>query len=283
MHVAFCAVNGAQGRFAGSNVDYRTVLQYSWTPSLMTYASIATGFKGGGVNPRPFYPEQANPFEPETLTAYEVGVKSDWLAQTLQANFSMFLNKYKEIQRASRTGCNLQPTQTFCSLYLNAGDGELRGAELELLLRPLDGLMIDASYSYLDFAYGTLSQLALDAGVRSNMSTPYAPENKYSLGAQYEIPLGGSGYLTPRLDLSHQSSLYTAVVNDWTSRVPGYTLLNGRLTWQQADGQWQVSLEGTNLTDKLYYTGYLYNSSSSTIIGAPAPPREWALTVKRSF
>ena len=31
---------------------------------LMTYASVSTGFKGGGVNPRPFYPNQANAFNP---------------------------------------------------------------------------------------------------------------------------------------------------------------------------------------------------------------------------
>ena len=42
----------------------------------MTYASVATGFKGGGVNPRPFTPEQAVPFDSEHLTAYEIGAKS---------------------------------------------------------------------------------------------------------------------------------------------------------------------------------------------------------------
>lgn len=52
---------------------------------------------------------------------------------------------------------------------------------------------------------------------------------------------------------------------------------------EQAEGLWQVSLAGTNLTDKLYYSGYFANTSSYTIVGSPAPPREWALTVKRTF
>ena len=45
----------------------------------MTYAQVSTGFKGGGINPRPFNPAQVLPFGPETLTAYEVGFKSDLL------------------------------------------------------------------------------------------------------------------------------------------------------------------------------------------------------------
>lgn len=282
MHVAFCSLNGAEGHFDGNNVDYRAVLQYKWTPDLMTYGSVATGFKGGGVNPRPFYPDQANPFDPETLTAFEIGVKSSWLEQTLQANLSMFENRYQAIQRSIGTGCVLQPGQTNCSQYLNTGDGKLRGVELEVMARPLDALAIDASISYLDFEYTYISDLAFNAGVRSDMNTPYAPTWKYSLGAQYEFATAG-GSITPRFDASYQSALNTSAVNNYANRVPGYTLVNGRLTWQQTEGLWQVSLEGTNLTDKLYYSGYLANSSSYTIVGSPAPPREWALTVKRTF
>lgn len=65
-------------------------------------------------------------------------------------------------------------------------------------------------------------------------------------------------------------------MNNFANRVPGYTLVNGRLTWQQAEGLWQVSLAGTNLTDKLYYSGYFANTSSYTIVGSSAPPRHRA-------
>jgi iron complex outermembrane receptor protein len=64
----------------------------------MTYAQIATGFKGGGVNPRPFFVQQAVPFNPEKLTAYEAGFKSDLLDRHLRVNGAVFLNKYKDIQ-----------------------------------------------------------------------------------------------------------------------------------------------------------------------------------------
>ena len=44
---------GAEGNFADTRVDWRVVVDYRISPALLVYGSIATGFKGGGVNPRP--------------------------------------------------------------------------------------------------------------------------------------------------------------------------------------------------------------------------------------
>ena len=64
----------------------------------MTYAQVSTGYKGGGVSPRPYFPSQAIPYSPETLTAYEAGVKSQWLDRRLSLNLAGFINKYKDFQ-----------------------------------------------------------------------------------------------------------------------------------------------------------------------------------------
>jgi iron complex outermembrane receptor protein len=60
----------------------------------MGYLSGSTGYKGGGVNPRPFYPAQILGFTPEELTTYEVGVKSD-LGQPAAPERCIFYNDYK--------------------------------------------------------------------------------------------------------------------------------------------------------------------------------------------
>jgi iron complex outermembrane receptor protein len=69
-----------------------------------------------------------------------------------------------------------------------------------------------------------------------------------------------------------------------TDNQGGYTLLNGRLTWDSASKKWQMSLWGRNLTDKEYFYGKL---SLITFFGReegnPAPPREYGLTVQRKF
>lgn len=73
--------------------------------------------------------------------------------------------------------------------------------------------------------------------------------------------------------------------NNPLSATPGRSLLNARLTWDTADGDWSVALSGTNLTDKEYYINKFYklNLGQGTIEGQPGRPLEWALTVRRVF
>ena len=302
VHPAFCQLNGKSGHFSGNNLDYRAVLQYQWTPELMTYASVATGFKGGGINPRPFFPDQAVPFDSEELTAYEVGVKTSWFQNLVTANLSVFQNDYHDFIASVRStgipnlGCPMNPNESPCSFYINAGDAQVRGAELELQARPITGLAIDASLSILDFKYKTLTGCAtlldpscpantggLGAGLRYDMDSPFSPDLKYSLGVQYEFDMGDAGSLTPRVDYSYSSEFYGTAVNSQLGLVPGHSLTNARLTWKQADGRWQSSLEVTNVTDKLYYYGFFPNGSNATVGANPAPPRQWAVTVKYSY
>src|SRR5690606_24413619 len=140
VHVAFCGLNGAVGDYSGNNVDYRGVVQYRWSPSLMTYASVATGFKGGGVNPRPYTSNQARPFDPEKLIAYEIGVKSDLFSRRLRVNASVFHNNYSDFiayvlaraTAAPNQGCFFAPEELNCGYVVNAGEATLRGIEVEL-------------------------------------------------------------------------------------------------------------------------------------------------------
>jgi iron complex outermembrane receptor protein len=61
----------------------------SLQPALMAYATVSTGFKGGGVTARPFTKNQAvnGTFTPETLTAYELGIKSDLFDRRCASTF----------------------------------------------------------------------------------------------------------------------------------------------------------------------------------------------------
>ena len=110
------------------------------------------------------------------------------------------------------------------------------------------------------------------------------PKHKASVGAQYELTLANGSSITPRVDGSFQSELYTNGNNQLTNRIGGYTLFNARLTWKNADGDLEAALEGTNLGDKYYYVSRAdqYTGAGHTD-GAPGRPREWALTIKKRF
>ena len=288
------ALNGVTGKYSGDNADYRATAQYQWTDDFMTYLQYSTGFKGGGINPRPFVATQVQPFGPETLDTYELGMKVDLFDRMLRLNSALYLSKYQDIQ-LTLNACpqfnppTVPPTASFpCALPANVGAADVQGAELEAGLRPLDGLLIDAAVSYLDFEYTSIDPRAggptNPTGVQQGMISPYTPELKWSAGVQYEIPLGASGSLTPRLDAAYQKEIYTTAVNSDRGKIDDYTVANARLTWRNADQQWESSLEVTNLFDEYYFATMFEVAAAAGVVSAqPGRPREWALTVKKRF
>src|SRR5262249_10801001 len=91
-------LNGAGGIFSGSRWDYRATAGYRISPDQNVYVQFATGFKGGGVNPRPYYLEQVRQFRPETVDSYEAGWKSELFGHHARLNADVFYNKYKDMQ-----------------------------------------------------------------------------------------------------------------------------------------------------------------------------------------
>jgi iron complex outermembrane receptor protein len=281
-------LNGRSATFEGNRTDYRGSVNFQFTSDVMGYASISTGYKGGGVNPRPFYPSQTLSFEPETLTAYEVGTKMNLLDNHMRLNIAAFYNNYKDIQ-LTLSVCPTPPLNGVqyppapCALPANVGSAHVKGAEIETEIRPFDRFEFDASGSWLDFGYTEITNPT--TGITRDMVTPYTPKWKWSAGAQYEVPLGNAGSLTPRFDVSHNSPQFSNAINDpiW-NRIDGYTVLNGSLTWRSQDKAWQGALNVTNVTNKLYYlTLFDTHTSAGYLNGQPAMPREWSVTVKRTF
>jgi len=271
--------SGTQGKYSGGKTDYRVALDYRWTPELMTYVSVATGFKGGGTNPRPFVATQVVPFGPESLTSYEIGTKTDWFNHSLRFNLAGYYSKYKDIQvvllscpQFSQGTPN--PALEPCAAPVNGGDANIYGVEVESEYR-LGGLSIEASGSWQKFEY----TYVVPASFIPNDSTePGFQPKKYSLGVQYEARLPDGGSITPRLDWIFASGYQTVAVPDPDSYLPGYHELNGRLTFRPQSDKWEVSAVGTNLAGKLWYTQIFdLSGQSGADYGIPAAPRTiWA-------
>jgi len=296
--------------FKGSRWDWRVAVDYRWSDALMTYAQVSTGYKGGGVNPRPFFGpsspnNQLKSFEPEVLTSYEIGFKADLLDRHWRLNGAAFFNKYKDII-LTLTACPISP----CLQPNNVGEADVKGFELETIIRPFRGLSLDGAFSYLDFDYTELSGTDVDdlpggcdplTLICKNFVTPYTPKTKWSFGIQYDFENVLSGTLSARFDGSYQSKIYTEPQNlDPTpqlnpdtgisqiafNRIDSYFLANARLTWKSDEDGWSVALEVQNLFEKYYFTSLFDQhapGSSSTISGSPGMPRTWAITVKKDF
>jgi iron complex outermembrane receptor protein len=295
---SIAVLDGLTGIYDGPSSDrwdYRLNAQYSITPNILVYGQVSTGFKGGGISPRPFNARQVLSFGPETLTSYELGWKSDLLDRKLRFNVAAYVSKYRNIQLAL-TNCTAIVGAGFgvpCSLTVNAGDADIKGFEVETTLRPVHGLLIDGSVSLVDFDYTHFATYGAAAvGGPSNPNGPqfgnypvYTPRWKWSIGAQYDFDLGNAGSLTPRVDASYQSAVYGSAANGPTNLIKGYTIANARLTWANKDGDLQISAEVTNLFNKYYLVTVMdfVSQGAGLVSGQPSKPREWALTVKKSF
>ena len=197
----------------------------------MIYGQIATGYKAGGNNARPFFPSQLNAFKPETLDSYEFGFKTT-LGGNVRLNAAIFWNDYVDIQLPT-TVCAWAPPgqQTPCASQNNVGDAEVWGVEFEAEWHPTDAFTLDASLSTLDFEYQTIDPGA--TAVTLGMITPYTPETKASFGLQYAFSLGGGGiaHAALRRRAIRTRSMRTPSTRRRTSST-AYTLVNARLTWR---------------------------------------------------
>lgn len=269
--------------YSDDRFDWRAGVSYKFSDDLMVYLQASTGYKGGGVNPRPFYPQQILSFKPEELTTYEIGAKFDLLGDRVRVNTAVFSNSYDDII-LNLSNCAAQAggatVGTPCALPANVGSADVLGAEIELNLRLGGGFSVDATASVMDFEY---KDTGVSTGVTTDMITPMTPENKYSLGLMWEGDVAG-GTLLLRGDAAFQSEVHSAAINLPYTRVPSYTVMNARATWRDSGNTWETSLEVNNVLDKIYFFGNADGSTASgTTSYTPAMPRNWAVTFKRNF
>jgi len=280
--------------FKGDRWDWRVSTDYRFSDAFMAYASIATGYKGGGVNPRPFFGpsagdcnapgyvapapcNQLGSFEPETITTYEIGFKSDLFDRRLRLNGAVFFNKYNNII-LQLTSCPSAP----CLKPTNVGKADVKGFEIETTIRPVDGLTLDGSLSYIDFEYKDVGDSAV-TGVPITGITPYTPEWTWSFGVQYDYAIR-PGTISVRFDGNYQSDIYGETSNSDWSRIKPYFLGNARLSFTTADKDWQVAVEVKNVFDHYYFLSKSdVTNSLGEATGVPGLPRTWMVSVKRNF
>ncbi|QUD90252.1 TonB-dependent receptor [Phenylobacterium montanum] len=269
-----------QSKASTDRNDYRFSLQYKFTPDLMAYVQYATGFKGGGINPRPSGISDVHPFAAEDLVSYEAGVKSEWFERRLRVNVDGYFSDYTNLQLSIPVFSNGAAGSTVS----NAGKVHINGAELEVQAAPIKGMLINASYDYLNYDIIDLGAAAgLAGGPAKGDLAPFVPETKFNIGAQqsFTTPIG---VITPRLDWTWQSKTYSDAANSPLTLQKAYGVLDAHLLFETADHKWKANLEVKNLTNQAYYLNkFSQYNTAGMVVGQPARPRTVFLTLQRSF
>lgn len=261
-------------------------LDYDVSDNVMVYGSIARSWRGGGQNLRADTDSAAAaPFDPETATNYEIGLKGDFLDSTMRANIAVYFTDYEDIQRSiivpgSASG-------SVVTTLTNAAEAEIFGAEAELWFAPSDALSFFATIGYTDFEYKEFNSLGTDGVTILDRSGEDAgfPDLTASVSARYDTELNGGNQLTVQLDYIWQDEF---LINPTTTRPDvttqdSYGRVNLRADLQFGDG-YMFSLWGKNLTDEEFLiTATDFTGNLGHTIGVVGRPRTYGLTISKEF
>lgn len=261
-----------------SNVSPTAIIAYDLSDQVNTYAKVARGYKSGGYNVRASTSRRFNEgFGPETLTSYELGLKSDLLDRRLRINAALFYADYKDIQ------LNLQsdPTNPTRTDVLNAGKAHIKGVEIDIAAKPASNLTVTLNYGYTDADYRRIAGLTGENLADMYVFT-YIPKHSVNLGLEYVVPDTPLGTLTAGVNYSFRDKTHSNS-NDPSYIIPDYSLLNARLTLSEIPlgaGDVRLSLWGKNLTDKEYYSFHGNSGLPSAVFGEP---RSYGLDLSFTF
>ena len=106
----------------------------------MMYARVASGYRPGGPNPRAL--DLPPTTAADTLTSYELGLKTQLLAGRALLNVAVFRIDWRDIQQAVTVGG--------IGTAANTGNAVSKGFEIETTYLPTDRLRIGVNAAYTD-------------------------------------------------------------------------------------------------------------------------------------
>ena len=238
-----------EGQFGG-----KVGLQYHFSDDVMLYGSYSRGFKSGKfdleflhTNDTPF-PQRT--LKPETLDAFELGLKSELFDHSLIFNVALFYNIWKN-QQVFNVGVNGPE-------FNNLPESKIYGAEFELTWVPADGWLINGSLGLLHTELTDVTGLDFDlhqGDYKKGYELPLSPKVSATGSIAKSFDLGGAR-LTFGTDMRYQGPSKAKFspqhpIDEYRERFE----MNARVSLAFGmEEQYQLTLYGNNLTAAKYCT-----------------------------
>ncbi len=224
--------------------------KYYWTPDIMTYATVARGFKAGGYNPFAPTQDQAT-FDQEFATTFETGAKLTLWDGRATLNVGLYHSRFKDLQVSVVTGTGSQ------FIVDNAAEAKTQGVEIDATVLALDDLLIIGTLGFIDGRYVSFtngpcqSEVDADACDLSGKSLDSAPRINGSVSANYFIPLFNWGFGA----FVGADAIYTGDTHLVADRDPqgfreGFWQFNARAGFRDIDERWTFVVQAKNVTDE---------------------------------
>jgi iron complex outermembrane recepter protein len=269
------------------NFSPRVSLDLRPADDLLTYLSYTRGFKSATYNIVNIYlpPDFV---EPEVVTSYELGVKSELLGRKLRLNAAVFQTEIEDLQTAS-----VSLTSGGAVNFENAGKARIRGAEFDatwvLMPRMNPGLVLTAGASWLDAIYTDYPDgNGFDETTGLNFESRDFSGNRIARTPDFTATIGLSQTIEMRRgsfeiggDYYYNNGFFFLAQNSDVSFEPAYAILNARVSYLHAPWNLRVTLFGSNLTDERYNLQQFHTDFGRA--DALAPPISYGVRINWEF
>jgi outer membrane receptor protein involved in Fe transport len=229
-------------------VNPKLTLSYKPASNVLTYATVSRGFRSGGQNDLFFTVAGGQPtFDPETLTNYELGMKSDYFARRVFVDASVYTLDWRNLQEVIGKGPGGAG-----EVIGNIGQARSSGIDLSLRARPTAGLELMAGLSLIDAKTRNAVTLPDPSGngsinVASGARLPRTAKQTLNLAATYRHELTDALTGLVRLGVSHVGDSVSYLYQE-DQKVNAYTTVD--LKFGVESERWEAYAYATNLTNQ---------------------------------
>jgi iron complex outermembrane receptor protein len=288
-----------------NSVTPRASLRYKFNEHVNGYFTFSEGFKSGEqegatdfanahvVNGIFVIPFTIYSVDPETINAYELGLKGGWRRWSFNAAVYYYDYQNQQVPTyINQAGLSSQ-------VVANAASSSIYGLDFDADARVTDDVTLSIGVSVLDAKYDKfLAQvnrpIFVEYPVGSGQLIPAgnaivaedvsgnrmvrAPKWTLSLAADYHHAFD-FGVINGNVMVYHSDRVYYDPANRISQ--PPYTIVNARLGWEPRGTNFQISLWGRNLSNVAYISG-VYELSAGDGVNY-APPRTYGVEVAYHF
>nr|WP_314436478.1 TonB-dependent receptor [uncultured Brevundimonas sp.] len=273
-------------------------LSYDFSDDVLTYASVARGYKSGGINMAGIpnlpngQPSLTNAVvKPEVVTTWELGLKTQAFDRRVTANLAAYRTDVEDYQ-ANVVDSGPGALRGYLA---NADKVVIQGVELDAFARPNQNLDLYANAAWTDAKYDAFTngpcplELIGSTTVACDLSgkklpgvSPWAASAGAELHGQGGF-LGLPGEFYGGADASYRSSYNSDASVSRYTRIDSYAILNLRAGFRAENG-WEAFVWVKNALDENYLQFVSVQSGNSgLVIGNPGDPRTVGITLRARY
>ena len=289
-------------------------LDYKVTDDSLVYASISRGFRSGGIDderlnltgPEPVVAADGTvttltaediTVDPEFVINYEVGLKADFLNNTVRWNSAAFYSDYTDIQVQTFDPVLVDANNQAVITIANGAEAEVYGFETELNYIPNDNLSLGGTLGYTkaDFQEFIFEDPASGLTIDRSDDAIGGPEWQASAFGRYEDDIADGIRAGVQLNYFFRGSEDIADGNDIPTFIAAgvedqisldsYGIFNGQIDFDFEDLGLNLAIYGQNLFDNEFdMTGFALIAFGQPLSQRnPGEQRTYGVRARKSF